>query len=61
LHGGNGAIVPISWQPLPGEPAAKIRPYLRRVDNVFSASYKFGPEEIEQWMQNHAVALEKQV
>ena len=25
------------------------------------ASYRFGPEEIEQWIQNHAVALEKQV
>jgi predicted DNA-binding transcriptional regulator AlpA len=25
------------------------------------ASYRFGIEEIEQWIQNHAVALEKQV
>ena len=25
------------------------------------ASYKFRPEEIEQWIQDHAVALEKQV
>jgi death-on-curing protein len=25
------------------------------------ASYKFRPEEIEQWIQDHAVALEKQI
>jgi hypothetical protein len=25
------------------------------------ASYRFGPEEIEQWIQDHAVPLEKQV
>jgi glyoxylase-like metal-dependent hydrolase (beta-lactamase superfamily II) len=39
LHGGNSAIIPGAWQPLPGESSAKIWPYLRKVDTISSNSY----------------------
>jgi len=39
LHNGSNGIVHGSWQPLPGEPAAKIWPYLRKVDIISSNAY----------------------
>jgi glyoxylase-like metal-dependent hydrolase (beta-lactamase superfamily II) len=64
LPAGNGQLVSLQWQPLPGAPGAQIYPLIRKIDTISSNSYLIRtpdaillidpgglPEQAEQLMQ----------